>query len=251
MNWLLLRGLVREARHWGDFPARFESLLPGTRTHTLDLPGVGTECRRAVPLQIAAMTDDVRRRLLELAARRERGPWGILAVSLGGMVALDWMARYPEDFARGVVINTSAADLSRPWERFGWRQYPTVLRCFTSKGEAREQAILSMTSNRVDAHAALPQRWARYLDDAPVSPVTALRQLFAAATSRVPPRLTVPTLVLASRADRLVSAVCSERIAQKLQLPLRVHERAGHDLPLDAPEWVADQVRAWLEPTTL
>ena len=245
MNWLLLRGLVREQRHWGEFPGSLERLIPGTRTLTLDLPGEGTEHRKSVPLRIPEMTDDLRARFLAHPQRGE-GPWGILAVSLGGMIALDWLSRYPGDFRRGVVINTSAADLSRPWERFHWRQYPTVLRCFAAAPLTRERAILAMTSNRADAHAALPERWARYLDDAPVSPVTALRQLIAAATSRLPERVGVATLVLASRADRLVSVVCSERIAKRLELPLRLHESAGHDLPLDDPRWVAEQVKDWL-----
>ena len=38
-NWLLLRGLAREQRHWEDFPAILERTLPGTRVHRLDLPG--------------------------------------------------------------------------------------------------------------------------------------------------------------------------------------------------------------------
>ena len=28
MNWVLLRGLMREARHWGEFPAMLRAALP-------------------------------------------------------------------------------------------------------------------------------------------------------------------------------------------------------------------------------
>jgi len=53
--WLLLRGLMRETRHWGDFPARLAA-AGQTSTYTLDLAGNGllkqlalmqSQCRHA------------------------------------------------------------------------------------------------------------------------------------------------------------------------------------------------------------
>ena len=66
-NWLLLRGLVREQRHWGTFPAL---LAEGTRSRvlTLDLPGVGTERGRKSPTTIPGIVDDIRARFLALRA---------------------------------------------------------------------------------------------------------------------------------------------------------------------------------------
>jgi pimeloyl-ACP methyl ester carboxylesterase len=52
-------------------------------------------------------------------------------------------------------------------------------------------------------------------------------------------------LVLASLGDRLVSPGCSRRIASRWALPIRLHPTAGHDLPLDDPEWVVQQVLGW------
>ena len=77
-----------------------------------------------------------------------------------------------------------------------------------------------------------------------------LGQLRAAIRVKSPPRLDVPALVLASVGDNLVSWRCSEAIAKRLALPLKLHEgtgtdAAGHDLPLDAPDWVCAQVNAW------
>ena len=42
-DWVFMRGLTRESAHWGDFPARFESALPGARVYLIDLPGNGLE----------------------------------------------------------------------------------------------------------------------------------------------------------------------------------------------------------------
>src|SRR5690606_3024438 len=104
MQWLMLRGLAREVRHWGSFLATFEEQSGAKRALGLDLPGMGTEVGRPVPNTISGFVDDVRARFL--AARGDDpGPWGIFAVSLGGMVLLNWLERYPADFARAVVVN--------------------------------------------------------------------------------------------------------------------------------------------------
>ena len=50
MNWLFLRGLARDARHWGPFPHIFEERVPEAKVFTLDLAGMGTERRRNAPI---------------------------------------------------------------------------------------------------------------------------------------------------------------------------------------------------------
>ena len=91
MNWLLLRGLAREQRHWGRFPDALRSQLPDDQVFCLDLPGTGTEHQRKSPLEIAGIARDVRARFAGLRAQHP-GPWRLLAVSLGGMVAMQWCA---------------------------------------------------------------------------------------------------------------------------------------------------------------
>lgn len=46
-TWLLLRGLTREAGHWGDFPRQLQAALPEARILAIDLPGNGTLHRQA------------------------------------------------------------------------------------------------------------------------------------------------------------------------------------------------------------
>ena len=48
----------------------------------------------------------------------------------------------------------------------------------------------------------------------------------------------MPLTVLASNGDRLCSPIASRRLAARLGAPLHVHPTAGHDLPLDDPDWV-------------
>jgi pimeloyl-ACP methyl ester carboxylesterase len=73
-----------------------------------------------------------------------------------------------------------------------------------------------------------------------------LRQLAAAAFFSPPPGPpSVPTLLLASAWDRLVSPICSQQLAVRWSLPIRLHPNAGHDLPLDDPDWVIRQIVRW------
>lgn len=73
-----------------------------------------------------------------------------------------------------------------------------------------------------------------------------LRQLAAAARFRPDPRPpAVPTLLLAATHDRLVSVECSRAMARAWNVPLREHDDAGHDLPLDDPAWIVGQIAAW------
>ena len=242
-TWVLLRGLAREARHWGAFPALLERQLPmADRVIALDLPGNGARWREASPASVSGMVDAARGQLL---ARACQPPYVLMALSLGGMVALDWAARARDELEACVLINSSTALLSPFWQRLQPRAYGTVLRSLLpGPGRNRERAVLALTSARPPDPAVLAQ-WVDYAASQPVSAGNALRQLFAAARFRAPTELAVPTLVLASRGDRLVSPQCSRAMAAAWRAALREHPSAGHDLPLDDPAWVLDQVARW------
>ena len=51
-TWVLLRGLMREARHWGEFAATFQAQLSGTRVVARDLPGNGRLHHLRSPLHL-------------------------------------------------------------------------------------------------------------------------------------------------------------------------------------------------------
>jgi pimeloyl-ACP methyl ester carboxylesterase len=244
MRWLLLKGLTRDARHWGDFPAALQAHT-GTAPLCLDHAGVGTQLGFTAPTTVAGMTDDLRARFLLHKRPGER--WGILGVSLGGMVTLDWMARYPDDFGHGVVVNSSAADVGFPWERLRYQRARDLLRCAVGSDEARERTILHMcTRLSGEALEETTRQWTRLAVERPLPSDVAARQLAAGLRFTLPQRLYVPALVMVGRGDRLVNPRISDRIASRLRLPVASHPEAGHDLPLDAPDWVAEQVASFM-----
>ncbi|MDD1605677.1 MAG: alpha/beta hydrolase, partial [Methylococcaceae bacterium] len=94
-NWLLLRGLSREAAHWGEFPMLLQNGLSNARVHTLDLSGTGRFYQQTSPNRIEAITALLRQQALTEGLLEQ--PLTLLAYSLGGMVAWEWMKTYPDD----------------------------------------------------------------------------------------------------------------------------------------------------------
>ena len=243
MNWLLLRGLVREQRHWGTFPQLLEEGLLGHKSFCLDFPGVGTEHRRASPPSMRGLVEDLRPRWRALKVANP-GPWSLFGISLGGMAAMEWVRAYPEDFSHLVVLNSSAANLSLPHTRLRWQTWQKLLSTAALTDPiARERGIISMTTNLQSDRDQLAQAWARYALEAPVSKETLVMQLFAAIRYGAPDKIRVPTLVLTSKADRFTDSSCSVKLADRFGAPISVHESAGHDISIDDPKWVAAQIR--------
>lgn len=245
MRWIFLRGLVRESRHWGGFPKIFSEHVAGAEVVTLDLPGNGAFHDRESPPTIGGMVAHCRR---VLAQRGLSPPFAVLALSLGGMVATEWASRHPGEIDACVLLNTSMRPYNPFFHRLQPQNYPVLLRLlFESSEAAVEKTILAMTSNLHRTEAPLLADWLCWRKECPVSRRNALRQLLAAARYQAPRQAPpVPLLLLVSAGDRLVDPRCSSRIAEVWRSGLIVHPSAGHDLPLDAPRWVAEAVAGWL-----
>jgi pimeloyl-ACP methyl ester carboxylesterase len=239
--WVLLRGLTREAGHWGALPAQLAARVDGP-VLPLELPGNGARWREPSPWHVRAMAQDLLERL------PPGPPPVLLAMSLGAMVALQCCHDAPDRIAGCVVINTSAGGLAPPWQRLRPRQWPRLaglLRPGLSL-ERREHAVLAMTSADPAGHPDAPAQWAALARAHPVSAANAVRQLVAAARWRAPRQAPpVPVLLLAAAGDRLVAADCSRRLAAHWRVPLVEHPGAGHDLPLDDPQWLLEQALRW------
>lgn len=242
--WLLLRGLTREARHWGDFPALLAEALPGCQVLTLDLPGNGQLHRERSPGSVEAMADFCEARRAGLKA-----PLNVIAMSLGAMVAVAWAQRHPGALQSAVLINTSLRPFSPVHHRLRPANYPALLRLALGATPRQwEQTVLHLTSRHAGTpRAELLEQWLSYRSDCPVSRANALRQLWAASRYRAPfEKPALPLLLLNSAQDGLVDPRCSAALVQAWQCPLRQHPSAGHDLPLDDGGWVARQIADWL-----
>lgn len=255
MTWVLLRGLTREARHWGPLPQQLARIAQIAEAATaagasqvvaLDLPGNGEFCQETSPLSVGGMVDFARR---QLRARGLAPPYHLLAMSLGAMVATDWAQRYPAEVARLVLINTSMRPYSHAAERLrpaSWLPLALLAARWRDAGYS-ERAIHQLTCESTSRRDEEVTAWTAIRNSAPVSAANAWRQLWAAArfacAAGAPP---CPTLVLSSAADRLVHPRCSALLASTWQAAHHTHPWAGHDLPHDDADWVCGRIADWL-----
>ncbi|MCM2280945.1 MAG: alpha/beta hydrolase [Bdellovibrionaceae bacterium] len=245
-QWFLLRGLARESGHWAGFVEKLREAFPEHAIHTLDLPGTGEFQNQLAPLSIEETARFVRE---TYQARRIPGvPAYVLAISLGGMVAIEWLHQDPSGVEGLVLINTSFRGCSPFYKRLWFDAYPFLARAIgETDTERREHHVVSLVSNRPELYAAIAREWAHVHERRPISRRTFARQLLAAA--RYQPPLAPPqarTLLLNSLSDRMVHPSCSEAIAERWHCELRRHPTAGHDLVLDAGPWVIAELQTWL-----
>jgi pimeloyl-ACP methyl ester carboxylesterase len=247
--WVLLRGLSRESGHWGVFPEHLlrelRALQPASQVVSLDLPGMGTQRRQASPTQVSAIVDACR---VELQRRGIRGPVSVVGMSLGAAVLSDWANRYPDEVEAGVLINASLRPFSELFRKSRPLNYLGLALLSLSRFSARmrEERVLSMTTRLTPANAII-DRWVELQRQHPLGVRNTARQLLASLRYRASrTRPAAPMLLLCSKADSLVDWRCSQAMSRAWGAPLRLHTKAGHDLPLDDPQWVARAVAEWM-----
>ena len=246
-TWVLLRGLMREARHWGEFPMLFQNATSEQHVVALDFPGNGSLHAQVSATSVAEMANYCHTQLRQLGYAP---PYRVLALSLGAMVAVAWNELYPAELEKMVLINTSLAPFNPFYHRLRPTNYPALIRFLLYGSVARrESLILQLTSNQSNTthHQAILEQWIAYARECPVTRANIIRQLQAAlcyrATPTTPP---TPVLLLAGLQDQLVNVKCSITLAQHWRCAIRLHPTAGHDLPLDDGDWVTQQVKDWL-----
>lgn len=243
-TWLLLRGLGRDKRHWGDFVMQFQHSFSHDKVLTIDTLGNGEYSQLKSPLSIQAYTDHCRETLAKI---HDQKPINLVALSLGGMVAMDWAERFGDQLQSVNLINTSAANLTPPHKRLKLRTLISLLQAMLLKrdDESVEKAIIQATSNRQYNQTTILD-WVEFRHSNSTSIGNIIRQLLAAASFKVSDKLKQQSgkiVVYNSKYDQIVNAIASYDLSQYLDCPLVVHPRAGHDLPLDAGHWLIEQIK--------
>ena len=241
-QWVLLRGLSRQQGHWGVFAERLQEL---TQQPVLleDLPGFGTRCAQTSPQSVPRIAEAIADAVL-----RVNTPINLLGMSMGGMVALELVQRWPDHFNCLVMVNSSFRPYARLHQRLRPTSYPKVLKALLHPQHQQSEAQVLHLSSRMHGHnAELLHTWTQLRDTATPSRLAVLNQFIAAGRFFYDgPKPLTRVLLLASLKDQLVNPICSQKIAKAWDTDLLLHPQAGHDLALDAPEWLAQSIADWL-----
>ena len=263
MQIILLRGLGRESAHWGDFPEQLKRHLnEQLKTHvecdkqeiniySIDLPSCGEFHQQAACKTIAQMTEHAR----DTFNRKKNTPPHpsktaqktlLIGLSMGGMVALDWSQRHPQEITYVVLINSSLGTHPLHW-RIKSRAWPIAFAALIAPLKWREFWMLKLVSNDKKNQREQLKNWLYIQQQRPVSRSHFMQLLIAAARFKALKTSIKNGLIITSQQDQLVSSRCSHAMAAHYQWPLLQHPSAGHDLPMDAPEWLCEHLSAWLK----
>ena len=255
--WVLLRGQGRQSKHWDKLPEiltnQIQKTQPGKKIVSLsiDLPGTGIYSQLVAPISIQETAEFVHDKYLLKLKELNINPdikVNLVAISLGGMVASEWLSRWSHELDSCILINTSFSRFSSVTQRLKPESVKAFGKALTQRDPIqRELEVLKLVSNRQDLHETTAQLWANIGKENPISSRNFMRQLFAAAKYKTPfvegPK--TPVLILSGGKDRMVDPSCSREIARQWNKELRVNPEAGHDLPLDATSWTMDQIVSW------
>ncbi|MCQ1059109.1 alpha/beta hydrolase [Photobacterium sp. ZSDE20] len=250
---LLIRGLLREARHWGIFTEKLKAAFPQREIIAFDIAGNGSRHNEQSATHISDMVDDLHTQLTNYQAQSaqttraqmEKGDIDIIAISMGGMIALEWMQKFPQSIHSAILINASLSNYSPFTNRLKWQQYSNILRYFFLSEAKREALIFNMTTHL--SSTEIIDSWVDWRHTNPVSASNALRQLYAASRYQYHGNPASQTLLIGSQNDALVDISCSKVLTKTWHIPLLIHPTAGHDLPTDDPDWLIDKVRLFYQ----
>ncbi|MCB0415970.1 MAG: alpha/beta hydrolase, partial [Bdellovibrionales bacterium] len=213
MNYLLLRGLGRTQGHWGVFSQKLKDL---GEVYSIDLPGFGEESQASVPLTIDEHVEFLRRKWREREAAE--GNVVLIGLSLGGMVALKWLEKYPKDFHAGVIINSSSANGMNHFRRLRPKGAYGLARVALAKSDYEKELFsLELTSFNNKNNLSVLTEWLDLRERYPLNHKSVVRQLVAAGLFRRPKKIDVPLLFLASKQDKLVNYRNTRDLAKALK----------------------------------
>lgn len=239
-RWILLRGLARGRGHWGSFIEKFAAAHPGDEIECLDLPGNGERNKEFSPLAVSEYVSDLRRQSRFVKAGES---FQVVAVSLGAMIAVEWMHRFPWEVQKAYLICTSSSSTSKFYERYQTHNIlPTLGLAGVKDPRKWEETILGMVANNQKRRNEELPGLAKYSEKYPQSSVNVLRQLVAAARFQIPKEVPGDIHLIGSYGDRLVSPDCTTKLAERWGLKPTMHPWAGHDIPIDDPQWLIERL---------
>lgn len=240
-NWILLRGLARGTGHWGRFVNTLKESHPENQFELLDLPGNGSRSTEKSPTRISDYVKDLRSRS-EFVKKGE--PFKLLAVSLGGMISVEWMREFPHEVHKAYLVCTSSAGMSPFYQRFLLHNYlkSTHLISAHRDGAQWERSVLEMITNSHERREQEMPALISYSQAHPMNLENVLRQLLAASKYKFPEDAPGEVSLIGSYGDRLVSPQCTLQIAKKWGMKAVMHPWAGHDIPIDDPRWLVEHL---------
>lgn len=240
-NWILLRGLARGSGHWGSFVERMRKRFPQDSFELIDLPGNGARNKENSPLKISDYVKDLR---AHSDFVKQGQSFNVLALSLGAMITVEWMREFPHEIRKAYLVCTSSSGFSPIYHRFLPVNYLKTIQLAMAQGDETEyeKRVLEMVTNSHDRRQSEGLGLMAYTKLHPMHFQNIVRQLLAASRYHFPKEAPGDVRLIGSYGDRLVSPKCTLKIAETWGLKPIMHSWSGHDIGIDDPDWLIEQL---------
>jgi pimeloyl-ACP methyl ester carboxylesterase len=235
-----IRGLTRESEHSETLFKFISDNCKFCNVVSFDIPGNGKFLNQESFTNLKQNTDFLR----SFWSKNPKNKSIVLGVSLGGMIVLDWLKRYPSDFDYFFVANSSLGETCSLFERIQPENYYNLLKvALPLSPKDKEEEIMNFTLNIANHKEQILKKWVTIREKRPVKIQNVLRQLWAAFNYELEGTVESEKLkILVSKNDKLVDWNCSKKIAYRFNSKIYMHETAGHDITTDDPLWVLNEI---------
>ncbi len=238
-KWVFIRGLTRSRFHWLGFENEFKNYFKIESVELPEIKGNGYLSEELSPLKIEEAVLQLKDQI-----KPTNEKIGLLALSMGGMIATKWAELFPDEVSHLILINTSFSSLSPFYHRLLIRNYFGIIQNFLIHDPVKmEKFIMSATSNFPEKWKPRLQEMVEFQKAHPVSLTNFMRQLKMSGQAEFKNKPESEILIVNSLKDQLVSSSCSEAIAKQWGCQIKSHPTAGHDLPLDDSTWILEAIQ--------
>lgn len=247
LNIYLLIGLTKESAHWNEeFIAELQKKLNPKKIVKFDIPGTGQFISQNSPASIQEIAAKMHENYADEFKSNDHRL--LVAISLGGMIGIEWMNQFPKDFHSSVVINSSLNGLSPVWKRVQPLAMVNFIKIFLTKEPAKkEELILKLCSNDKTMFEKIHPNWVEIGKTRPVTPANMAKQTLAGAKYKAGKLPEIPHLIIASKFDRLAHYSCSEVLHQQWggEFQLFTDPKIGHAFHVDGAKELSDSISNW------
>jgi len=240
---VLIRGLGRNALHWGKLVSRLERSF---YLLLLDNRGVGRSDRVVRPFSVTELADDVAEVMDAAAVARAH----VLGTSLGGMVAMRFAIEHGPRLDRLILVSTTPGGRAAVPPRTRAFARMAAARLGPLRDALRTDARFVLGESYADALPEVLDEWQAIAERYPVSRRALVFQALAGRlhdASRELDAITAPTLVLSCRDDRLVPAENSRLLTRGIRgSELTMFDGDSHELGATHLEPFARRVEEFL-----
>lgn len=244
-------GLSREQGHLPiDFNYKMKIHFPKATVHYMDLPGAGIYYQETVPDSIEGMVDFLRKKNEASFAQKNRKRI-LIATSLAGIVEAEWLRKYPQDFDAGIMIASSFKNTCDFFER---TQPITLIRMMNIALAIRSKRSETLTAkiniNNKELRIGVIEQNVEVQKQHPMTKKNMFKQISAAKKYDLQGQIDVPMLLMGSHGDRLVTPECIEKTSEFFGATLKMHETSGHGMPVEASDWMLENIKNWMDETS-